>query len=174
MPQNSRSKQILFFLIGMLWGAVLVLIAGVLYLRYNLITEQALPGTFEEITEKIPSAVESAEGWNVTKEQCQLPQSADGQPVAVYKFCNPDYAKELLTDEDSRKIAAALPCGIAFYRKKDGRVYMSKWNMPLIGRLLGGMPAWLFPGRIAEDQSIIMMRISAKKVEKSKRSANLP
>lgn len=165
--QSRRFRDILLFAAGMLWGLALAVTAGILYLRYNLITEQAMPGTFEKITEGIPAAVRSAEGWNVTKEQCLIPKSADGEPLLVYKLCNPDHAKELLADEETRRIAAAIPCAVAFYRKKDGRVYAAKWNMTLIGRLIGGTPAWLFPGRIAEEQRIIMGRISAKGVEKT-------
>ena len=168
MLKNPRFRQILFFLAGVLWGAALILIGGILYLRSNLITEHALPGTFEEITGKVPAAAGSVDGWLATREQCLLPKSIDGEPLAVYKLCNPDYAKELLADEDGRRIAAAIPCATAFYRKKDGRVYMAKWNMPLIGRLLGGVPARLFPGRISEEQRAIIARISAKKVENSK------
>ena len=64
-----------------------------------------------------------------------------------------------------RKIAAILPCGIAFYTKSDGQVYASKLNLPLLGRILGGNAALLFPRNIEPDQLVILER-AAKKTSK--------
>ena len=69
-------------------------------------------------------------------------------------------ARELLENETERRIAAILPCGIAFWRGSDGMVYASKLNMPLLGRLLGGTPAFVFPRRIEPDQREILRKIA--------------
>lgn len=161
-------KQILFFCAGLLWGVALTFLGGILYLRSHLILEMQAPADFEWIVNRVPSAVTSVDGWTVTREQCQLPKTLDGHPLAVFKLCNGDYAREMLEAEPSRKMASALPCSLAVYRKKDGKTYLAKVNMPLIGRLLGGIPGTLFPGRISEDQSVIMARICSKEVEKTK------
>ena len=174
LPESEKSfkrrilPRILFFCDGFLWGAALMFLCGVLYLRSQLILETPAPADFDQVVNRIPSAVTSIDGWTVTREQCQLPKTIDGEPLAVFKLCNGDYAGEMLRYNSSRKIACALPCAIAVYRKKDGKTYLAKWNMPLTGRLLGGAPAELFPGRISEDQSVIMARICSKQVEKTK------
>lgn len=164
----KNKKQILIFCVGLLWGIALTFLCGILYLRSNLIIETAAPEDFEQIVQKVPSAVKSVEGWTVTREQCQLPKTLDGEPLTVFKLCNGDYAEEMLGAEASRKVASAIPCSLAVYRKKNGKTYLAKMNMALIGRLLGGIPGELFPGRISEDQRTIMARIYTKQVEKTK------
>ena len=165
MLRFKYKNQTLLYCVGVLWGIAVPLVAGINLLRSNLIVEKEIPGTFGAVTANVPAAVKSVDGWTVTREQCQLPKTANGNPVLVFKLCNADYAKEMLDSGKSRKIAAAIPCSLAFYTKENGKLYAAKWNMPLVGRLLGGIHGFLFPGRIAEDLRIMMERISANREE---------
>ena len=130
-------KQILFFCAGLLWGVALTFLGGLLYLRSHLILEMQAPADFDRIVNRVPSAVTSVDGWTVTREQCQLPKTLDGHPLAVFKLCNGDYAREMLEAEPSRKIASALPCSLAVYRKKDGKTFFTlRDNASLTGTFL--------------------------------------
>ncbi|HBJ96203.1 MAG TPA: hypothetical protein DDZ11_07150 [Lentisphaeria bacterium] len=158
-----KRKELLCLALGVLLGVAVTLLAGVLYLRANLIQEIPLGhGSFEALAAGVPGAAKSVDGWSATSAGCNLPRTPDGLPLQSFRFCNPDYARELLENETERRIAAILPCGIAFWRGSDGMVYASKLNMPLLGRLLGGTPAFVFPRRIEPDQREILRKIAKK------------
>ena len=162
----KNGKEILCLVLGILLGIAGTVFGGILYLRTHLIREYSL-GTmeFSRLAAEIPSAARSVEGWSATAAGCALPRPADGSPLQSFRFCNPNYAGELIRNESERKIAAILPCGIAFYTKSDGQVYASKLNLPLLGRILGGNAALLFPRNIEPDQLVILER-AAKKTSK--------
>lgn len=161
-----KRKELLYLAVGILLGIAATLFAGILYLRSNLIQEYEI-GTadFKTVAAEVPSAARFVKGWTATSAGCNLPQTPDGLPLQSFRFCNPDYARELIQHESERKISAILPCGIAFYRKSDGKVYASKLNMPLLGVLLGGTPSVLFPRYIEPDQRAILTKIAEKSVK---------
>lgn len=158
-----KRKEFLYLTLGVLLGAAVTLSAGLLWLRSSLIREFELGSPdFQTAMRSVPEAAKEIGGWTASSAGCALPRTPDGLPLQSFRFCNPDYARELIRDESERKIAAILPCGIAFYRKNDGKLYASKLNLPLIGLLLGGTPSLLFSRRIEPDQRAILMKIAEK------------
>lgn len=158
-----KRKEILFLVLGILLGTAGTLAGGILWLRMSLIREFELGSPdFQTAMRAVPGSAKEIGGWTASSAGCALPQTPDGLPLLSFRFCNPDYARELIRNESERKIAAILPCGIAFYRKSDGKVYASKLNLPLVGLLLGGTPSRLFSRRIEPDQRAILMKIAEK------------
>ncbi len=153
-PVKKKPGKVLWFLCGMLWGAVLAFVAGVLFLRYSLIQEIPVKGDFTEVVGIIPPAAEQM-GWMVSYNQCGLPRQIDGQPLEVYRFCKQDYAMELLAQDEERKIACLLPCAVSIYKKSDGITYISRLNMPLMTQLLGGSSVRIFSEKIVPEQQVI-------------------
>ena len=87
---SANRKMLLWFLCGILWGVALTFIAGVLYLRHNLIQEMPLAEDFTHTADKV-GPVAQKYGWRVSYNDCGLPRLIDNQPVEVYRFCKSRY-----------------------------------------------------------------------------------
>ena len=162
--KSGVKKNFLWFLCGILWGITLTFIAGVCYLRHNLIQEIPLEDNFAQAANKVGPTAQKY-GWQVSYNDCGLPRLVEDHPVEVYRFCKSRYAYELLQNEEDRKIACILPCSISIYRKSDGVTYLSKLNMPLITQLLGGSSILIFQEKISPEQRAIMSHFAVKKNE---------
>jgi hypothetical protein len=144
------------FLAGTLWGVALTFIAGTLYLRHSLLREYECVGDLPSCVEKIKANVGKAQPWTVQTAGCFAPLTPEGAKIEQLRFCNSNYVRMLVANPDERKIAAVLPCAAAIYTKPDGKAYMARLNMPLLTRILGGTPAFLFSEKIAPEQRYIM------------------
>lgn len=150
--KRNSVKQIWIFLIGMLWGSALMFFGGVLFLRHNLLEERRTDRDFDSVISDLHSGTGKAPGWEIRNAGCPLPPSGDGCRMQSFQLCQRDYASELIEREEDRKISALLPCTFSVYEKKDGHVYLSRLNVKLLGRLLGGMPAYVFPAKVSPEQ----------------------
>ena len=80
-----------------------------------------------------------------------------GPRVKVVKLCKPEYAQSVLkTDPD---VACLMPCSIAVWESDDGRVYVSKMNTGLMGKMFGGNIAKVMGGQVAEDEHAMLAGI---------------
>jgi len=66
-------------------------------------------------------------------------RSNSAQAVAVATPCCP------------APVSAMIPCSLAVY-EKDGKTYVARMNVGLLGTLLGGTSAKVFPVYVATDQ----------------------
>ena len=118
--------------------------------------ESELP--FDETVAAIQKAVER-QGWvlsatnDMRKSLVKHGRAFDRQ-VKVIQLCHPDYAKRVLTD--NRELAALMPCSIAVYEGDDGKVYISKMNTGLMGKMFGGTVAEVMGGAVARDEKAIL------------------
>ncbi len=153
-PKHGRKSSAGWgmFAAGILWGIVFAFIFGVVYLRSALITEMESPSSFSDTLAKLRIAAKNTEGWTVTPLSCSLPQPKDGSKVAVLKLCHGRYAAKLMDDQHSRRVSAMIPCSLAVY-EKNGKTYVAKMNVKLIGTLLGGTAARVFSLDVSPDQS---------------------
>ena len=144
------------FAVGLLWGAILMFIGGTLYLRHSLIVESECQGSVEQSIAQIQKNALKMPSWQVQQASCSIPETSDGAKIYVLRLCNPGYAAEMLELASDRKFSAAIPCGISFYKKPDGKVYMAKVNMPLLSRLFGGEPAYVMNKKAVPEQHFLM------------------
>ena len=101
----KNGKEILCLTLGILLGIAGTVFGGILYLRTQLIREYPLGAMeFSRLAAEIPSAARSVEGWSATAAGCALPRPADGSPLQSFRFCNPNYAGELIRNERGGKI----------------------------------------------------------------------
>jgi len=152
-------KYIGVFLVGALWGAVIMFIGGAVYLRHSLIVESECRQGLEETAAKIAANAKAYPAWTVQQVPCAASQASDGSKIAAFRFCNQGYAKMIVEDPSDRKFSCAIPCALSLYQKPDGKTYMARLNMPLLARIIGGIPAELFPERIAPEQRMLLSGI---------------
>ena len=144
------------FAAGILWGVAGSFIFGAIFLRNSLINEYQSKLGFKETIAQLGSDIKLKQGWMVRTSSCSLPNPENGSRAVAMKLCNGQYASELINDESARKTAAMIPCTFAVYQKSDGKTYISRLNMKLLGTLLGGKAAVVFTGKIDPDQEMIL------------------
>jgi hypothetical protein len=144
------------FVAGTLWGVALTVIAMTLYLRHSLVLEYECKEDVAASVQKIKENVARMPAWTIQQAGCFTPSTPEGGKVDTLRLCNANYVKLLIADPADRRIAAVLPCAVAVYGKPDGKTYISRLNMPLVARILGGTPALVFPEVIAPEQRYML------------------
>jgi len=150
-----------FFLGGLVGVVVGALAAALMILTampgMMLVVEPSRLG-FDETVAALEKAL-AEEGWS-SPATLDLNKSMAkhgvefGPKVRVVQLCKPEYAKEVLTTD--RQVSALMPCSIAVYEGDDGRVYVSKMNTGLMGKLFGGTVAEVMGGKVAKDEAAIL------------------
>jgi uncharacterized protein (DUF302 family) len=77
--------------------------------------------------------------------------------VKLVQLCKAEYASEVLTSD--RYVASLMPCKFAVWESDDGRVYISKMNTGLMGKLFGGTIAKVMGGSVAKDEHAMLADI---------------
>jgi len=80
--------------------------------------------------------------------------------VRIIQLCKSEYAKSVLMTD--RYVASLMPCAIAVYEGDDGKVYVSKMNTGLMGKLFGGNIAKVMGGKVAKDEHAILEGVVAE------------
>ncbi len=78
--------------------------------------------------------------------------------VRIVSLCKPEYAYRILSRQEDRKIAAAMPCRIAIYEDDNGESYISKFNIKLMGRMFGGIVGDVM-GEVAKEEEAILRKV---------------
>ena len=151
MKERLSQNKWVWFGLGLLWGIAVVCLAGVFFLRYNLIGETECPLPWEKAVEEFPHQVMKQPGWTVRTVPCGLPVPEKGSRIAVFEICSRKYAASILKDPEGRKTAAVLPCQVAIY-ERGGKTWIARLNAPVFMRLLGGTPAEVFTSGILPEQ----------------------
>ncbi|AKJ63586.1 DUF302 domain-containing protein [Kiritimatiella glycovorans] len=143
-------------LIGLIAGAAATAALGWMMMPGMMILTHRSPYGLEKTVETLVSNYEKG-GWTVQRimniEQSLEKQGKTGvRPVRVIKACRPDYAAEILSEPEARRVAVMMPCSIAVYEQPDGEVYVSAMNVGLVGRMFGGTIAKVMGGPVAEDE----------------------
>jgi len=147
--------------IGIVVGVLLcgVAIVGAMP-KMMIVTQKSLLG-FDETVAALEQAI-PAHGWVIsTVSNMNESMARHGVPfgprVKLVKLCKPEYAKSILTTD--RYVSTLMPCTIAVWEGDDGKVYLSKMNMPLMARMFGGNIAKVMGGSVAHDEHAILSGI---------------
>lgn len=97
---------------------------------------------FEETVERL-SEIAPGNGWKIIQVlDLQGMMKKNGKevlPVKVIELCKPDYAYQLLSDDDLRIYANMMPCRISVHQKADGQTYVSRMNSAMFAAQIGGV-----------------------------------
>ena len=128
------------FIFGLIVGIALTVIFAVLVLPKQMFLVDESKYSFDETVEQIEKSV-SENKWSMPNQydlQATMKKHGfDVHPVKVFSICKPSIANEILGGNDERYVSALMPCRIAVYEKKDGKVYISRMNAGLIAKVLG-------------------------------------
>lgn len=97
---------------------------------------------FDETVERL-SEIAPEKGWKVIQvldlQETMRKNGKEVLPVKVIELCKPDYAFQLLSDDDLRIYANMMPCRISVYQKTDGQTYVSRMNSAMFAAQIGGV-----------------------------------
>jgi len=157
-------------------GAIISGLAGLVVgaLVMGLVVVKTMPGMmivtrpsrlgFEETVQAVQKGVEK-QGWtspgtiNMNTSMAKHGVTLEPQ-VRVVEVCKAEYAKSVLTTD--RYVASLMPCAIAVYEGDDGKVYISKMNTGLMGKMFGGTIAKVMGGKVAKDEHAILQGVVAE------------
>lgn len=129
------------FLIGLLSGILLTILAAVLVLPKMLFIESESKYNFEETASLISSGT-TENGWAMPHQyDLQATMKKHGfevRPVTVFSVCSPVLANQILGSNNDQVVSAMMPCRISIYQKNDGKTYISRMNAGLFSKLMGG------------------------------------
>jgi uncharacterized protein (DUF302 family) len=142
------------WLTGILMGAVITVIGVVKIMPQKMIREVQSPLGYEETIAHIQNNVTNA-GWKVSAlmrlDKSLAKEGKSLLPAASMKICQPDYAAQILEDDEARFLSVMMPCSIAVYEKTNGKTYIATMNSRLMGRLFGGTVAKVMAGPVAKE-----------------------
>lgn len=158
---ESRRSWLVGGVVGIMVGALLCGSAIVIAMpRMMIVTQESRLG-FDETVAALERAI-PARGW-VVSTVTEMNQSLAkhgvefGPRVTLVKLCKAEYAKSVLTTD--RHVSTLMPCTIAVWESDDGKVLLSKMNMPLMARMFGGNIAKVMGGSVARDEHVILSDI---------------
>ena len=113
---------------------------------------------YDETIERIQERIESA-GWVVSGiSELNKSLSKEGvnfEPrVTLLSLCHPKYAESVLTTD--RYVSVMMPCKFSIWEGDDGKVYLTKMNMGLMGKMFGGNIAEIMGGKVARDEEAML------------------
>ena len=157
---------LLFGLVGLAAGAALALVVVVGTLRTKMIVATELPLKFEDaerrIVEKVPNVVP---GWGMPIPELDFVAAlakrghkAQGiRRAKIFFLCNPAYASQVVGAE--ARMIGMMPCHWALYETDAGKVFLSKLNIPMMSKLLGG-PVGAAMARVGSDEQQIIRALT--------------
>jgi len=148
-------------LAGVLLGVVLTALAVyALMPRMMIVTRESQLG-FDATVEAIQKSI-AKNGWSspgtMNLNKAMAKHGVDFAPrVSVISLCNAKYAREVLTSD--RHLSSLMPCAISVWEGDDGKVYVSKMNTGLMGKMFGGNVARVMGGAVAMEEHAILAGI---------------
>jgi uncharacterized protein (DUF302 family) len=155
---KKQAKVLIAIGLGGLMGALmtgLVLFAAMPTMMLKTYeTQYGYDETIARLQERI-----EADGWVVSgvsdMNKSLAKQGVDFKPrVTLVSLCHPDYAQSVLTSD--RYVSVMMPCKFSVWEGDDGKVYLTKMNMGLMGKLFGGNIAHVMSGKVAVDEEKIL------------------
>jgi uncharacterized protein (DUF302 family) len=148
----------LLFIAGTVSGILVTALLVYLLMPGMMIVTQSSRLGFDDTISSLEAAATNA-GWSIAGKKNMNASIAKhgvefGPRVEMLEICQPNYAKEVLTD--ARHVACLMPCSIAVYEDDAGRVMLSKMNTGLMGKLFGGTVARVMGGAVAHDEYTIL------------------
>lgn len=94
-------------------------------------------------TERMIIEAATSRGWknpvNHDLQQTMKNNGLDVRPVKVIEICKPEYAYQILSENDERIVSSLMPCRIALYERFNGRIYVSRLNSALMSKPMKGV-----------------------------------
>jgi uncharacterized protein (DUF302 family) len=154
-----KKRNILFYISGVLPGALIVLLIVLKTIPTKMLVENESKYNFNKTIE-VFKATASECGWKVPHESdLQMTMAKFGndvKAVQVYDLCHPDHSVKILRKSEERIVTLLMLCRVAIYEKDDGKIYVSTLSSGLLAGLMGGTVKEVMKDASEEIGGIIM------------------
>ncbi len=157
---NKASRRWLPMVLGAVVGFVFCGLIVVVVMPGMMIVTTECEKDFDATVEQLQTQIHD-QGWVVvggkpsSMNESLAKQGHELKPrVTLVKLCQADYAESILKTD--RHMACLMPCSIAVWEGDDGKTYLSKMNVGLMGKLFGGNIAKVMGGYVAADEKVIL------------------
>ncbi|MBN2593209.1 MAG: DUF302 domain-containing protein [Sedimentisphaerales bacterium] len=155
LPTKSNWKIWVAGVVGFITGFVLCgIIVFTTISSLMIVTRESKLGfdeTVAALEERIPE-----HGWVISGDQpidmnkSMAKHGVIFKPrVKLVKLCNAEYAKDVLATD--RHVSTMMPCTFSVW-EDDGKIYLSKMNMALMAKMLGGNVAKVMGNKVVHDE----------------------
>ena len=149
-------KPLVSVLVGVILGVVVTGATGWFYAPELMLQERESPYGVEETVARIKQKARE-QNWvvpGVTQIHKSISKHGGGElpPVMLVNICKPDYAYDILKEDDNKIVSVFMPCTISVYQKSDGKTYIGTMNAGLLGKMFGGSVAEIMGEQVAADQ----------------------
>jgi len=160
--KNRWTLPILCLVVGLLLGMGITALVGWTAMPGMMLTvnESRYPDVDRTCAE-MKKAIE-AKGWTCPAIRDMNKAMAKhgvqfSRPVRIVELCKADYAKRVLATNP--EVATLMPCAWGVYEGLDGKVYVSRMNMGLMGKMFGGVIAEVMGSEVASDEDEMLKTI---------------
>ncbi len=137
--------QLVLLLLGVAIGVVVTGLFAKSMMRSKMVVPEKSAHSFDETCARIEKTVGDADGWSFPIESFDMAAKlaeknalpGNVRRIRQYYVCSPPVAKKVLGD--SPHLSAIMPCTWAVYEKADDTVWVSKMNIPMMSKVMGGV-----------------------------------
>jgi len=151
-------KNILSGVIGLIVGCLFMGILIYNIMPNLMIIEDESKYGFEESVEKFKEAVKK-HGWKLPKvhdlQKTMAKFEKNVNKVQVFEICHPDHAYKILSRDAERVVTSLMPCRVSIYERSDKKVYVSRMNSGLMGKMMSGIIPEVMSDASRESEEII-------------------
>jgi uncharacterized protein (DUF302 family) len=145
---------------GAVIGIALTIFVVWMYAPGLMLKEYSSPYDVDTTVEMIKNNA-AAENWvvpGVSSLHKSIKKHGGGElpPIKLVNMCRPDYAYNILKEDNNKIVSVFMPCTISVYEKSDGKVYIGTMNAELLGKMFGGTVAEIMGDSVAADQRKII------------------
>jgi len=155
-------RMLMTIVVAFLAGVIVTGLITVSVVKSRMISVQESALSFEETIAALEGNIAAAEGWSSPGTRdlngMMAKHGVTFEPrVRLVEMCKAPYAARVL--QNDRKLATLMPCAIAVYEDDDGRVWLSKMNLGLMGKLFGGTVGEVMGDLVAGEEKRILAPI---------------
>ncbi len=167
MQSKKVLRELSIFFLGTAVGILLIVCCAGVCLKTFLIEEYESPLPCRSVVRSFPDKAAEIPGWSVNRDHCMVSgigKQGEERELVIYRLCNRQYALAMLEPENTRRIAAVLPCSFALYETAEGKTRLARLNTSLLSRLIGGIPGRVFAENILPVQEQLLNYFNFRKI----------
>jgi len=150
--------------IGIILGAGICLAGMFVFMPKLMIVTKESKFDFQTTVNKLEESI-AKNAWshkgttNISEELEKVGEKSINKKIAIVKLCKGTYAKTILEQHAARFVSCLMPCGISVWEGDDNKVYLSKMNTGLMGKMFGGIIAEIMGGKVEKEETAILEEI---------------
>lgn len=151
-------KMLLASVVGFVIGAVVLGVAMFTMMPQMMLIEKESKFGLNETVQKLTHSIE-ANDWKV-KQKYPLHKGAakigkEIKPVVVIELGHAAHASTILEVDGFRATSVMMPARMSVYEKENGKVYISRMDLKLMGSMFGGVVKTVMGKANEEHESIV-------------------